>query len=198
MIKTSLFAADEREAKLDKLGDILQAISGIVEFAGLVAQLDAAAPRPGREWGGRPPFPTELMVRVLVLQKLYGLSDEQVAYQILVRKTSQCFVGLEDSSHVPGRTTVWEFRERLVGAGAETVLFDAIDGELNRHGYLARSGLRVDASLATAPKQHLTRRRGPSLNRTPCRSTGRPSSEGKRTWMPPGRKSTASPISATN
>jgi IS5 family transposase len=154
MIKTSLFAAAEREAKLDKLGDILQDISGMVDFAGLAGKIDAAAPRPGRERGGRPPFPTELMVRIVVLQKLYGLSDEQVEYQILDRKTFQRFVGLEDSSQVPDRTTVWEFRERLVVAGAETVLFDAVDRELNRHGYLARGGQMVDASLVPAPRQH--------------------------------------------
>jgi len=47
MIKTSLFAADEREAKLDKLGDILQDISGMVDFAGLAGKIDAAAPRAG-------------------------------------------------------------------------------------------------------------------------------------------------------
>jgi hypothetical protein len=154
MIKTSLFAAEEREAKLDKLGDILQAIGKMVDFAALSAQVDAAAPRPSRKLGGRPPFPTELMVRVLVLQQLQGLSDEQVEYQLLDRMSFQRFVGLRDSSQIPDRTTVWEFRERLVGAGAETALFDAVDRELNRHGYLARSGQMVDASLVPAPRQH--------------------------------------------
>jgi len=154
MIKTSLFAAEEREAKLDKLGDILQSIGNMVDFAALSAQVDAAAPRPSRELGGRPPFPTELMVRVLVLQQLQGLSDEQVEYQLLDRMSFQRFVGLRDSSQIPDRTTVWEFRERLVEAGAETALFDAVDRELNRHGYLARSGQMVDASLVPAPRQH--------------------------------------------
>jgi hypothetical protein len=34
-------------------------------------------PRSGRERGGRPPFPTELMVRVLVIQQLYTPGDRK-------------------------------------------------------------------------------------------------------------------------
>ena len=70
MIKESLFAAEEREAKLDRLGDVLQVMERHVDFKALAAEVDRAAPRPGRERGGRPPFPTELMVRAWVLQNL--------------------------------------------------------------------------------------------------------------------------------
>ena len=74
MIKESLFAAEEREAKLDRLGDVLQVMEQQVDFKALAAEMDRVAPRPGRACGGRPPFPTELMVRALVLQNLYGLT----------------------------------------------------------------------------------------------------------------------------
>jgi len=80
MIKESLFAAEEGEVKLDKLGDILQVMEKHVDFATMAAHVDEAAPRPSQEKGGRPPFPTELMVRVLVLQQLHGLGDEQMEY----------------------------------------------------------------------------------------------------------------------
>ena len=39
--------------------------------------LDAACPRPERSQGGRPPYPTLVMVKVLLVQALYDLSDEQ-------------------------------------------------------------------------------------------------------------------------
>ena len=68
MIKDSLFTAEEREAKLDCLGDMLQVMEWHVDFKALAAAVDRVAPRPGRESGGRPPFPTELMVRAWVLQ----------------------------------------------------------------------------------------------------------------------------------
>ena len=80
MIKDSLFTAEEREAKLDCLGDMLQVMEWHVDFKALAAAVDRVAPRPGWESGGRPLFPTELMVRAWVLQNLYGLSDEQLEY----------------------------------------------------------------------------------------------------------------------
>ncbi len=44
MIKESLFAAEERETKLNKLGDVLQILEEHVDFAALAAAIDAAAP----------------------------------------------------------------------------------------------------------------------------------------------------------
>lgn len=70
MIKESLFGAEEREAKLDRLGDVLQVMEQHVDFKALAAEVDRVAPRPGREYGGRPAFPTELMVRAWILQNL--------------------------------------------------------------------------------------------------------------------------------
>lgn len=62
MIKHSLFADQEREAKLNKLGDTLRVLEQHVDFSALAAAVDAAPPHPGRERDSRPPFPTELMV----------------------------------------------------------------------------------------------------------------------------------------
>jgi IS5 family transposase len=154
MIKESLFAAEEREAKLDQLGDVLQLMEKHVDFNALAAAIDRAAPRPGRGRGGRPPFPTELMVRVLVLQQLYGLSDEQMEYQLLDRLSFQRFAGLRRSSQIPDRTTIWTFRERLSAAGASETVFDAVSQQLAKQGYLARGGQIVDATLVPAPVQH--------------------------------------------
>lgn len=85
MIKESLIAAEEREAKLDKLVDILQVLEKHVDFKALSQAIDQAAPRPSQEKGGRPSFPTEIMVRTIVLQQLYNLSDEQMEFQLLDR-----------------------------------------------------------------------------------------------------------------
>ena len=78
MIKHSLFADQEREAKLNELGDTLRLLEQHVDVAALAASVDHAAPCPSRERGGRPPFPNELMVRVLLIQQLFNLSDEQM------------------------------------------------------------------------------------------------------------------------
>ena len=92
MIRISLFAEQERETKLDKIGDALSKLGRHVDFVALAGEIDEAAPRPGRERGGRAPFPTELMVRVRVVQQLYNLSDEQMEFRHLDRLSFQRFL----------------------------------------------------------------------------------------------------------
>ena len=156
MIKNSLFSGQEREAKLDKLGDSLSALQEHVDFAALAAEIDRAAPRPNRKSGGRPPFPTELMVRVLLLQQLFNLSDEQMEFQLLDRLSFQRFVGLRDSSQIPDRTTIWVFKERLIAANASETIFATVNQQLNKQGYIARGGQMIDASIVSVPRQHVT------------------------------------------
>lgn len=156
MIKESLFAAEEREARLDRLGDVLWEKEKHIDLQALAAEIDRVAPRPRRERGGRPPFPTELMVRAFILHNLYGLSAEQMEFQVLDRLSLQRFLGLRRSSQVPDRTTFWTFRERLTAAKAGAAQFEAVNRQLAQHGYLARGGQIVDASLVPVPRQHVT------------------------------------------
>lgn len=156
-MKPNLFAAREREAKLTKLGDALQVLERHVDFTALAAAVDDAAPRPSRERGGRSPFPTEIMVRILLIQQLFNLSDEQMEFQLLDRLSFQRFAGLRDSSQFPDRTTIWTFKERLIKAGASESVFDAVNRQLAWHGCIARGGQMVDASIVQAPKQSLTK-----------------------------------------
>jgi len=44
--------------------------------------------------GGRPPFDPVLMLRVLVVQKFYGLSDDETELQIKDRLSFMPFLGL--------------------------------------------------------------------------------------------------------
>ena len=84
----------------------LQVMERHVDFTALAGAVDQAAPRPGRERGGRPPFPTEVMVRILLIQQLFNLSDEQMEFQLLDRLSFQRFAGLRQTSHIPDRTTI--------------------------------------------------------------------------------------------
>lgn len=52
MIKNSLFAGQEREAKLDKLGDALRTLQEHVDFAALAAEIERALAPVAN---GRPP-----------------------------------------------------------------------------------------------------------------------------------------------
>jgi IS5 family transposase len=96
------------------------------------------------------------MVRILVLKRLYNLSDEQMEYQLLDRMSYKRFCGLSNATNVPDRTTVWVFENRI-GEGGARALFDGVSAQLLRRGFIARGGQIIDATLVPAPKQHNSR-----------------------------------------
>lgn len=107
--------------------------------------------------GGRPAYDPVMMFKVLVLQALYSLSDDQAEFQIMDRRTFGRFLGLLDAGdRVPDAKTIWLFREHLVQAGAVENLFARFDRHLARAGYLAMGGQIVDATVVAAPKQRNT------------------------------------------
>ena len=77
------------------------------------------------------------MVRVLLIEQLFNLSDEQMEFHLLDRLSFQRFVGLRITSQTRDRTTIWTFKERLIKAGACETVFDAVNRQLSRHGYIA-------------------------------------------------------------
>ncbi|WGG51761.1 hypothetical protein [Rugamonas sp. DEMB1] len=62
--RISLFAEHEREDRRTKIGDPLVGMSKHMDFEALAAGIYAATPSPSRAKGGRPPYPTVLMVKI--------------------------------------------------------------------------------------------------------------------------------------
>jgi transposase len=155
-IKLDLFADAARKQKIETLGDPLQVIARHIDFDHLTQVIDELLPRGDATRGGRPPYPTAVMVRILILKYLYNLSDEQMEYQLLDRMSYQRFCLLTDSANVPDRNTLWHYQQRL-GVDGVTALFQAVDGQLLQRGYLARCGQIIDATLVPAPIQHFTK-----------------------------------------
>ena len=155
-IKLDLFADAARKRKIETLGDPLQVIARHIDFDDLTRVIDQLLPRGDAAKGGRPPYPTAVMVRILILKYLYKLSDEQMEYQLLDRMSYQRFCLLADSANVPDRNTIWHYQQRL-GVDGVAALFQAVDGQLLQRGYLARCGQIIDATLVPAPIQHFTK-----------------------------------------
>ena len=153
-LKFDLFADASRQRKIDEVGDPLQTIAQHIDFAELAALVDGLLARGDGRKGRRPAYPSEVMVRVLVLKRLYNLSDEQMEYQLLDRMSYQRFCLLQDAMNIPDRNTIWRFAQRS-GVDGATVLLQGVDAQLQRHGYIARSGQAIDATLVPAPRQHI-------------------------------------------
>jgi len=114
------FDLDKRLEAISAKGDPLEALNFIVPFESFRAGIEAVV-RPSAEErksnAGRKPFDAVMMFKILVLQTLYNLADEQVEYQIRDRLSFMRFLGLGLEDTVPDATTVWLFREALAEAG---------------------------------------------------------------------------------
>ena len=130
-----------------------------------------------------------MMFKILVLQALYSLSDDQAEFQVQDRLSFMRFLGLGLGDSVPDAKTIWLFREHLVQEGAVDNLFARFDKHLAKAGYLAMGGQIVDATIVAAPKQRNTNAEKAAIKAARCRMTGRTSrpSCARRTATPAGR-----------
>jgi transposase, IS5 family len=151
------FDLDERHGVLSAAGDPLERLAAVIDFELFRGELEGALDRSDRSKGGRPPYDAVLMFKVLVLQTLYTLSDDQTEYQIRDRLSFMRFLGLALEDRVPDAKTIWLFREQLTRTGAVERLFERFDAVLRDAGYLAMSGQIVDATVVQARRPRLSK-----------------------------------------
>ena len=168
MGQLGFFDADRRLAALSEKGDPLEAIAALIPWESFRADIEAVVLTPEeakKSKAGRKPFDAMVMFRMLVLQSLYNLSDEQIEYQVRDRLSFTRFLGRGVEDDIPDGTTLWLFREKLARAGLIATLFDRFDQHLNAKGYIARGGQMVDASIVPVPKQRNTREENEAVKR---------------------------------
>jgi transposase, IS5 family len=150
------FDVDRRYGALSAAGDPLERLALVIDFELFRDELEAALDRSDRAKGGRPPYDPVLMFKVLVVQTLYTLSDDQTEYQIRDRLSFMRFLGLALQDRVPDAKTVWLYREQLTQAGAIERLFARFNATLRGAGYLAMAGQILDATVVEARRPRLT------------------------------------------
>src|SRR5947209_15041706 len=202
MGQLGFFDADKRLQALSARGDPLEAIDHLVPWESFRAEIEAVVLTPDelkKSSAGRKPFDAILMFRMLVLQALNNLSDEQVEYQVRDRLSFSRFLGLAIEDSIPDSTTLWLFREKLAKAGLVEKLFDCFDQHL-----APRATWRV-AGRSSTPVSCRCRRSGTVATRTPScrlgahqrRGSRSPPKCGRRTAMRAGPRSMAAASSAT-
>jgi IS5 family transposase len=110
--------------------------------------------------GGRPHWPLTMMVKCLLLQKWFGLSDPGLEEMLRDRLSFRRFVGLSLDEATPDETTFVKFRARLVERGHGSTLFDAVKRVLAERGVLLNEGTLVDASVQQASRGRWSRATG--------------------------------------
>lgn len=156
MGQPGFFDHDKRLAALSEKGDPLEAINAVVPWEIFRGSIEAVVLTPASERksnAGRKPLDAVLKFKMLVLQSLYNLSDEQVEYQVRDRLSFARFLGLRLEDTVPDATSLWLFREALAKAGLIETLFAKFEQTLATNGYIARGGQIIDATIVAVPKQ---------------------------------------------
>jgi IS5 family transposase len=162
------FDLTHRYDALTQKGDPLEQLAQRIPWPRFRKPLEKSLRRSKRPKGGRPPFDAILMFKILVLQALYNLSDDQVEYQIRDRLSFMRFLGLDLDQRIPDAKTIWLFRETLAQAGVVETLFTQFDTYLAGQGLQARGGQLIDASLIPVPKQRNTREENATVKAGDC------------------------------
>lgn len=152
-----LFDQDFRLEKLSKLGDPLERLIKGVDFEVFRGFLEEKLPSKIQNKGGRPPYDYILMFKILILQRFYNLSDDQVEYQINDRISFMRFLNLTLADDVPDSKTVWNFREKLITKELIEPIFYLFLKELEKLDLIVNQGKIIDASFVEVPKQRNSR-----------------------------------------
>lgn len=141
------YVLKEEYERVRGLGDRLELMRGQLDwnpFIPLVRSVYHDSP----ETGGRPHTDEVLVVRCMLLQSWYGLSDPELEYQINDRLSFRNFLGFPEI--IPDFTTVWKARERLKNAGVDEKIWSELQRQLTRKGYIVKKGVIQDASFIEA------------------------------------------------
>lgn len=105
-----------------------------------------------RDPRGRKGFAPSMMLKIILLQRLYGLSDPLMEHEIADRLSFREFLGLRAGDAVPDETTIVVFRRRLRERKLTQLVQREIDAQLREQGIYVREGSIkiVDASLIQA------------------------------------------------
>jgi len=145
-----------RLKKLDSINRFLSMIDEYVNISAIAKRIEDTID-PGRSSSrtkrGRQAYPTDVMVRMIILQQLHNLSDEQCEYQCLDRLSFSRFIGVRFGDPVPDAKTLWRFREQLNKHDMGPVIFEEIEKQAQQHGYIPRGGQIIDGSFVKAPIQ---------------------------------------------
>lgn len=144
----------------------LDDLLNLVDFEAFRADLDKPYERADRGKGGRPAFDTVLMFKVLVLQRLYALSDDETEFQIRDRFSFQRFLGLSVADRMPDAKTIWKYREDWTNSHTIEACFHRFRKQLSNKGLVENPGKIIDATFVEVPKQRNSRDENKEIKET--------------------------------
>lgn len=137
----------EKYKKIQGLGDRLELMKQQINWKPFIFII-ADAFDDNDKIGGRPHTNELVIVRCMLLQSWYGLSDPELEFQCNDRISFQNFIGLDNK--VPDFSTIWRTRDRLKERGKDKLIWSELQIQLNKKGYKVKKGVIQDASFIEA------------------------------------------------
>lgn len=141
------FVMREQYLKVKGLGDRLELMKEQIDWKPFVPLVSKVFFDNDKK-GGRPHTNELVVVRTLLLQGWYGLSDPELEFQINDRLSFRNFLGFPET--VPDFSTVWKIRERLQKESIDKKIWVELQRQLDEKGYEIKKGVIQDASFVEA------------------------------------------------
>lgn len=137
------FALREKYDKVKHLRSRLDEMKSLLNWEQFIALF------PDKEtMVGRPSYEIILKIKCLFLQSWYGISDEELEYQLYNRLDFQQFLDFPES--IPDYSTIWRFREFLTETDIIDKIWEEQKRQLGQHNIKIKEGKIQDASFVEA------------------------------------------------
>ena len=122
----------------------LTEVDALIDWAPVASLLEGIYSSPK----GRPSYPLLAMLKVLLLQQWYGLSDYGMEEALADRISFRRFAGLGLGDAVPDHSTISRFRTQA--GGRVVALMEALNAQFEAKGLVVKRGTLMDASFIKA------------------------------------------------
>lgn len=137
------FALKQKYEKVKKLRSRLGEMKNLFDWNAFVKVFPSR-----KNLVGRPNYDKVLMIKCLMLQSWYGLSDEELEFQIYNRLDFQQF--LDFPKNVPDYSTIWRFREELSESNVIDKIWNEQKRQLSKFNIEVKEGKIQDATFVHA------------------------------------------------
>jgi IS5 family transposase len=172
------FYLKQAYSRLAKFGDALAEANKLIDWEKFRSIEDGLYDNK-TEKGGHPNIDFVLMIKILILQHWYNLSDQKMERELANNLSFMNFLSYPET--IPDSTTIWLFRDRLMEKKSFDAIWQEVQRQLDAKGLTVKEGSIQDATFITSD---------------PGRSGNKPRGEEARTrrskdgtWAKKGNKS---------
>lgn len=138
----------------------LERIEGLIDWPAVDAVLEGVY----GSTTGRPSYPPLVLLKVLLLEGWYGLSDPGMEEALADRLSFRRFIGLGLEDAVPDHSTISRFRTLLTQRGLAERVFAEVSRQIEAKGVVIKSGTIIDATAIAAAAAEPPRQKGGGLS----------------------------------